>query len=199
MSIHDHQNPDDRAPGADALDAGLPDSLRWQLRALRRDETPATDLWPGIAPRLTTQPLAAPRPRQRWLAPVALAASLLLVVGAVGLWQRGEQAPARPAFASADHGQAAAPSPTTAVVADATRDRGLAAEAEGMHRQYQAAIRELAPRPVPASLAPVLNDLDRNAALILDALNKAPDSPQLLDQLRRTYDRRIDLMRRAYI
>lgn len=30
----------------------LPDALRWQLRALRRDQPPARDLWAGIAARL---------------------------------------------------------------------------------------------------------------------------------------------------
>ncbi|WP_206411840.1 hypothetical protein, partial [Lysobacter enzymogenes] len=33
----------------------LPDALRWQLRALRRDQPPSRDLWSGIAARLGEQ------------------------------------------------------------------------------------------------------------------------------------------------
>ena len=55
----------------------LPDALRWQLRALRRDVPPPVDLWPGIAPRLASVP-----ERRRFAPPrFALAASVLLDVG----------------------------------------------------------------------------------------------------------------------
>lgn len=57
-------------------DRALPDALRWQLRAQRRDLAPPTDLWPGIAMRLAPAPA-----KPRWTAPrFAFAASVLLAV-----------------------------------------------------------------------------------------------------------------------
>lgn len=66
-----------------------------------------------------------------------------------------------------------------------------------MTLQYQAALREVEPASA-ASLAmkPAFDDLDRNAALILDALSHNPDSRMLLEQLRRTYARRLALAQR---
>lgn len=62
-------------------DRALPDALRWQLRAQRRDVPPAADLWPGIAARL------APRPqrRTRRTLPFALAASVMVATFAGAL------------------------------------------------------------------------------------------------------------------
>ena len=37
----------------------LPDALRWDLRALRRDVEPSTDLWPSIAQRIAATPQQA--------------------------------------------------------------------------------------------------------------------------------------------
>ncbi|MNP82071.1 hypothetical protein D3C76_1805950 [compost metagenome] len=45
-------------------------------------------------------------------------------------------------------------------------------------------------------LQPVFDDLDRNAGLILQALARNPDSRLLLEQLRRTYARRLALAQR---
>lgn len=151
-------------------DNELPEALRWQLRALRRDETPAHELWPGIAARLQ-----APRQaRRRWLVPTAIAASLLLVVGVLG--RLGDPAS----------------SPATEPGATLVQR-----EADGMTRQYQAALQELAPAGVPATLQPTLDDLDRSAALIRNALVRDPDSRLLLEQLRRTYAHRLALAQRA--
>lgn len=59
-------------------DRTLPDALRWQLRAMRRDVPPSPDLWPGIAARL--EPARPPVARRApWY---ALAASVLLAVTA---------------------------------------------------------------------------------------------------------------------
>src|SRR5688572_32959805 len=58
----------------------FPDSLRWQLRALRQDQAPTTELWPGIAERLQPRDIRSRR-QPRWVGGLALAASLLLVVG----------------------------------------------------------------------------------------------------------------------
>lgn len=164
----------------------FPDSLRWQLRALRQDQAPTTDLWPGIAERL--QPREAhPRRQPRWVGGLALAASLLLVV-ATAVWLKPAPVGTNVQVA-ATQGRPANP---------ALRDGLMLTEAEHMSREYQAAVRELDTQPLPPALAPTLDELDRNAGIILDALRQDPTSPRLLKQLRRTYERRIELMRRAY-
>ena len=164
----------------------FPDPLRGQLRALRQDQVPTTDLWPGIADRLQPRD-ALPRRQSRWAGGLALAASLLLVVG-TAVWLK--PAPVATAVPVAT---------TQNRPADpALRDGLMLTEAEHMSREYQAAVRELDTQPLPAALAPTLDVLDRNAGIILDALRQDPTSPRLLKQLRRTYERRIELMRRAY-
>lgn len=151
----------------------LGDSLRWQLRALRRDELPERDLWPAIAAGLPARQPA--RRRATWLAPLAMAASLLLVVGVVGVWQAG-RSPMASAFSS---------------------ESLVQREADGLTRQYRAALQELAPGSSPGSLQPTFAVLDRDAALIRAALTQAPDSQLLLEQLRRTYARHLALAQRV--
>ncbi|MFC5570318.1 hypothetical protein ACFPN1_09640 [Lysobacter yangpyeongensis] len=147
----------------------FPDALRWQLRALRQDTPPSHDLWPGIAARLPAQ-RTAPRSR-RWLRPLALAASLVLAVGVAGWFARGTQV-------------AAPASPTL-----------VQREADGLTRQYQAALQEMQ-APTPATLQPTVEALDRDAATIRAALARDPDSVLLLEQLRRTYAHRLALAQR---
>ena len=165
MTMQDHRPDDSTDPG---------DPLRWQLRALRRDEAPARDLWPGIAAALTThQPAPAPR-RRPWLAPAAMAASLLLVVGVLA-WQQATLAPFAPL----------------------PRETLVQREADGLTRSYQAALQEFAPVSPAGSLQPAIAVLDRDVALIRDALQQAPDSRLLLEQLRRTYAHRLALAQRV--
>jgi len=148
----------------------LPEALRWQLRALRHDDAPTHDLWPGIAAQLR-----APRPaRRRWLVPTTIAASVLLVVGVVGRMEYSAPTPASDSAATL-----------------------VQREADGMTRQYQAALQEFAPAAVPAALQPTFDDLDRDAAMIRDALVRDPDSKLLLEQLRRTYVQRLALAQRV--
>ncbi|MGO1003022.1 hypothetical protein [Lysobacter sp. CA196] len=187
-----------RTPEANTPEGELPDALRWQLRALRRDASPTRDLWPGIAARLgeqappaavaeapTSAPVIALRARETgrkgWMAPLALAASVAaLAIGIAGQF-RAEPESSVPVAA-----QAKAPASL------------LQREADGMTRQYQAAIREIAPATEQAkAMQPAFEELDRNAALILDALAHAPDSRLLLEQLRRTYARRLALAQRV--
>jgi hypothetical protein len=149
----------------------FPDALRWQLRALRQDATPPHDLWPGIAARLGAQQAPATR-SHRWLRPLALAASLVLAVGTVGWFARTSQV--------------AAPQTPTLVQR----------EAEGLVRQYQAALQEVQ-APMPASLQPTAEALDRDVAVIRAALARDPDSVRLLEQLRRTYAHRLALAQRV--
>jgi hypothetical protein len=70
-------------------------------------------------------------------------------------------------------------------------------EADGMTRQYQAALQEMQAAPMPASLKPTIDELDRDAAMIRAALARDPDSLLLLEQLRRTYAHRLALAQRV--
>lgn len=158
------------------------DPLRWQLRALRRDQAPERDLWPGIEAALVRPPVA-PR-RNRFALPVALAASLLAVVGVAGWWQAGE-----PVSVQVARPDAALPATL------------VEREVAGMTRQYDAALMELGTARVAPdgnhAYSAALDELDRSAGLILDALAHDPDSRLLLQQLRRTYTQRLALAQRA--
>ncbi|MGQ4661576.1 hypothetical protein [Lysobacter sp. F6437] len=165
---------------ASAANDGLTDALRWQLRALRRDELPAADPWPTIAARLAgprAESLATPSAHPagpRWAMPVALAATLAIALGFAGWWQ-GASSPAAPSL--------------------------VQQEANGLTLQYQAAFAEVDALPASATLAvqPAFDELDRSARLILDALARDPDSRLLLEQLRRTYSHRLALAQRVVL
>lgn len=144
--------------------------LRWQLRQLPREIEPARDLWPGISARL--QAPALPR-RRPWLAVLSLAACLCLAVGLAAML--------RPA-----------PAATPDLSAELVHR-----EAEAMTLEYQAALQEMRGAPIPEPLAPVLATLDDSAGEIRAALAEQPGSVRLLDQLKRTYSRRLALTQRA--
>lgn len=152
-------------------------SLRMALQALRRDIEPERDLWPGISARLSPQAAQARPAKRIW--PFAMAASILL---ALGLARQGAPELARPVAV-----EAAAPAGTTPV----------ASEAEALTLHYQAALRELDAGAMPASWQPGLEALDHGAQQVLAALRHSPQSPQLLEQLRQIYARRLALSRRA--
>ncbi|MBB1088519.1 hypothetical protein H4F99_08465 [Lysobacter sp. SG-8] len=175
-------------------DDRLPDGMRWQLRALRNERMPGRDLWPDIAGRLpprldATAESARPvslshHHRPTWLAPAALAASLLLVAIAIGWHMPGGQAvETRVALSTPD-------------IKAVDTGYPYRREADGLTLQYQAAFSEIDALPGDSSLQPVISELDRNADLILDALAQQPDSRLLLDQLRRTYAQRLALSQR---
>lgn len=150
----------------------LPDALRFRLRALRQDSPPSRDLWSTIESRLPPRVAAQAPSRTPWL---ALAASLLLVVGMAGLW-RGQ---------ALDTG--ASPAALT--------------EARKLSTDYRQALDAM---PADASarsqaFAPALAELDRSADEIRRALARDPDSRLLLEQLRRTYTRRLELSQRALV
>lgn len=160
--------------------ADLPDAMRWQLRALRRDEAPSRDLWPGVVARLQPSATAAAPLRRRWIPPFALAATLVIALGATGLWRDGLPARLTSPIAAA---------PATLVQR----------EAAGLARQYDAALSEVAIAQVQSSpaLQSTMHELDHSLSLIHDAISRDPDSQQLLDQLRRTYSHRLALAQRA--
>ncbi|QIL19988.1 hypothetical protein [Thermomonas sp. HDW16] len=162
--------------------------LRLALRGLRQGTEPAADLWPGIAARIAAlpqhAPTTSPRPHQRWLWPLATAASLLLVVGVT--WKMQPVGPVSVMSATP-----IANGPQTARMPLVQR------EAETLTVQYQAALRELDAHATPAGWQPGLDALDRSAAEIRDALQRDPNSRLLLQRLRDTYTRRLALSRRA--
>jgi hypothetical protein len=117
--------------------------------------------------------LQAPRRRRwPWLAGIALAASLVL---AVGLALPGASPPAAPGVAE------------------------LEREADALTREYQAALDQFAGAPLPAPLQPDLATLDQSALDIRTALEHDPEAVYLLEQLRRTYARRLALTQRAVL
>lgn len=145
--------------------------LRWRLRQLPAELEPPRDLWPGIAAAVTRRP---PSRRHPWLLGLAMAASVTLALGLA--WRL---TPATPA-----------------VTADPTA-RMVQAEAKAMTIEYHAALRQFDGAPVAPAVAPSLSVLDRSAAQIRAALAADPDSVELLQQLRKTYSRRIELTQRS--
>ncbi|MEO6366289.1 MAG: hypothetical protein ABIO38_09635 [Luteimonas sp.] len=170
-TTHDNMKHDRRKP-----DDILPDALRWSLRSLRRDVVPQNDLWLGIAARIAETPAAAkyqasPRHRPRWNgAALAIAASVIFAVGIA--WQLRPFSPNGGSWPASN----------------------LAQEAEAMTREYDAAISELAAGNRVD--LPTLRVLDRSAAAIRTAMTRDPDARFLLDRLRHTYERRLELTQR---
>ena len=159
-------------------DAPLDATLRLRLRGLRRDVAPAADLWPGIAARIAAPRVPASVPHARRYAPWALAASLVLAVGVAWKMQ---------------------PLPAAPGSVPSVEARLLAGEADAMTREYDAALQQVqasrAGEPAPEAL-PALEELDRSALQIRDALDEAPGARYLLDRLRHTYTLRLELTRR---
>jgi hypothetical protein len=153
------------------------DSLRWQLQALRRDIEPQGDLWPGIATRITATPQQIPVQRiarARRFAPWAMAASLLLAIGVV--WQFNPIDPA--------------PRQGNPLIRQ---------QAVSMTLDYEKALAHLQQAETHPEMHAAFGDLDRSVEQILAAIDHDPNAPFLLDQLRRTYARRLQLTQRAVI
>ena len=147
------------------------DALRWQLRALRQDTPPSRDLWPDIAAKLAAAPaptVAPVRPHRR-VAPFALAASVLLAVTMTWQLQRTPEG-----------------------------DALIQREAAAMTRDYTGALAQMdAQAKASADYAPAPHALDQSAAEIRHAIATDPQARFLLEQLRRTYARRLALTQRA--
>jgi len=185
--------------------------MLWKLRQLPREIEPGRDLWPGIAAAVG-QPRA--RSRARWLAPFALAASVLLTAGIA--WRAQHDATAVPAVAVATPATSSKPTPELpatrgatatgsmqgALAGDANRSRMItgtvvARESRAVTDEYQAALRQFDGAPLPAEVAPTLHALDQSVAQIRRAIAVDPGSVFLLEQLRRTYELRLSLTQRA--
>ena len=87
--------------------------------------------------------------------------------------------------------------PVTAAAPDDARHDLLVREADAMTLEYEAALRQFEGAAMPAALRPALATLDRSALEIRGALADDPDAVFLLEQLRRTYARRVTLTQRA--
>ena len=144
--------------------------LRWQLRHLPREIEPTRDLWPGIVARIGQPPARAPR---RWLIGLAMAASLLLAAGLT--WRA--QAPQAP---STD--------------ADAVI---VKAQARAISDEYRAALRQYQGAPISPEYGASLQSLDQSLVEIHRAIVADPGSVFLLEQLQKTYSRRLALTQRA--
>lgn len=170
----------------------------WRARLQGAAPQPAftPDLWPAIAARLEPRaslphigsaPLAAiadaarrgrARRRTRLQSLLAVACLLMLVVLA---------APLRPLQ----------PEPEASLAQAHPLDTLLLREAEGLEREYAAAFAQFEGAPLPAAYAAGLQALDIEGRRIHDALLHSPDQAQLLDQLRRVHERRLQLLRRS--
>lgn len=182
-------NDDLSTPGSSTHDDTLPDALRWQLRGLRTDRLPGSDLWPGIAQRIASlpqqQPVSAPRrDRSHWRPGLLAAAASILVAFGIG-WQFRSASPDVSSEATlAGSASGAAP---VAVLPQAAR---------AMTVEYRAAIIELdATRQAPLR-DPALRELDRSAADVRTALARDPEARYLLDRLQSLYARRLALTQR---
>ena len=147
------------------------DALRWQLRALRQDVPPSRDLWPDIAAKLAAAPApaAATELRHRRVAPFALAASVLLAVTVTWQLQRAPEG-----------------------------DALIQREAAAMTRDYTGALAQMDTQAKASpDYAPALHALDQSAAEIRHPIATDPQARFLLEQLRRTYARRLALTQRA--
>jgi hypothetical protein len=152
------------------------DGLRWRLKDLRRDIEPQGDLWPGIAARLASAPQDTAelrKPRAHRFAPWALAASVLLAVGVVWQMLPGTQ-----------------PSPPAG-------NGVIRQQAVSMTLDYENALARLQQAQTHPELDSAFGELDRGAAQILSAIDRDPDARFLIEQLRRTYARRLQLTQRA--
>jgi hypothetical protein len=146
--------------------------LRWALRQLPREMDLPKDLWPAIEAGIRREPEVRAR---RWPAAFAAAASLLLAGGLY--WRAGA-------------GEATPPPPPIEA-------RIVSHEARAITDEYQAALRQFDGAPVSPTVEPSLAQLDRSVAQIQSAIVADPNSIFLLDQLRRTYARRLELTQRA--
>ncbi|HEY2346034.1 MAG TPA: hypothetical protein VGH80_09130 [Xanthomonadaceae bacterium] len=155
-------------------------TYRWHLRQLQREREPSRDLWAGISAAIAQprQPVHAGRAPAWRATGSALAACAVLGAFAIGL--------AQPRLLEKIGMHRAAP-----------EHQLVLKEAEAIRKQYQAELRKFDGKPVPMSVTPALLELDRSAESIMVALDSRPDAVFLLDQLRRTYARRLQITQRV--
>jgi len=146
---------------------------RRRLAQLPREREPDRDLWPGIAKGIGVSATRRRR-RPRWLAGLALAASLGLVTVLALRIETPMQLPAHPSV---------------------TGDL-LLGQAESLAQEYRQALSALGPIEFPAELADAVQDIDRSLIELHTALQRQPEADFLLDRLRKTYAQRLRLSQR---
>lgn len=150
------------------------------LRTLRQPQAPQADLWPAIAARIVPAGgTAASRRRLMW--PEALAASLVLGIGALLVMGGAPPAPVVPAVSMSEVGLP-----------------WSLREALALDASYAGALEEA--RRVAAPPSGELLRAERELATAQQALEAAlaqqPDAVHLLDLLRRTHEQRLRLAQR---
>ena len=88
------------------------------------------------------------------------------------------------------------PSVAPAATPDMTA-RIVNSESRAITTEYQAALRQFDGAPIAAPIGESLGELDRSVVQIQKAIAANPDSLFLLQQLRKTYSRRLALTQRA--
>jgi hypothetical protein len=169
---------------------------RNEMRKLGGPVEPARDLWPSIAARIAGMPAQVPvRPRRRQIGWFAIAATVIVAVGAgttAYRWQRST------AVASA----------TRVAQADVTAPDGAQPQppgkSPGSASTTQASDVPDRPRtaldwavPADPQLAATVQNLDSASAQLQDALEERPDAVFLVGLLNRTNAQRLRLLRKS--
>ena len=151
---------------------------RNEMRKLGGPVEPDRDLWPAIATRVAAAPAALPAgTRHRAAGWMAMAATVLVAVGAATTayrWQRVTAVPAQTAVAQVQ---------TPVPVAATAPERPSTALDWAM--------------PSDPQLAATAQDLDSASAQLQDALEQRPDAVFLVGLLNRTNAQRLRLMRKS--
>jgi hypothetical protein len=155
-------------------------TYRWQLRQLPREREPSRDLWAGIAAAIAHPQQVLKTPRRNGWRTIGSALAASIVLGAFGLGL------AKPRLLEKVGLRRATP-----------EHQLVLKEAAAIRKQYQVELRQFRNKPVPTDITPALIELDQSADNIMVALNSHPDAVFLLDQLRRTYARRLQITQRV--
>lgn len=162
----------------------MDNEFQWrnQMRKLNETVEPARDLWPDISARLV-QPVAASR-RREWRRPAfAIAASLMVAVGAGVTAYRLN----RPDASST--GTTVAVNPPAAVPSVAQAGANDVATPTALDWAV----------PADPKLAAAAQDLDKASADLQAALEARPDAVFLVSMINRTNAQRMRLMRQSAI
>lgn len=159
--------------------------------AALRDTPPTSDLWSGIAPKLTSRALPG-TVRLRW--PTALAAGLVIafasVAGTLAILRRAAPAAPLPSTAAQVHSPGLLVVSATATPADATLESAIA--------QVEALLRSLQDQLDPAAQRELTRSLERldQAIAAAEARRRAePDNAQVATVLTATLRKKLDVLR----
>ncbi len=149
-----------------------------QLKTLPEEITPNRDLWQGVELAITSEPPAAKSNNKYINKYVAIAASLLVPVGLIGILMMGGQSPADlPGSQS-----------------------GLAAQLSGQYERQKASllVTYSDQEAVTDNWQSQLAELETAADAIKAALENDPNNRALLRMLQSVYQQQIDLIERVH-